>query len=253
MEIIFKVELMLHHHKHKLLVLLLFLIGLSAKAQDTQTLTTSNNLQESFDYLTKMYNDSMQTSPAIYKGNEYKFYSSKMINHPFFYSEDSGIGDISFDGILYKDVQFYYDTHLQQIVVEHDKISYPFIIENNLIDYFIIFEHKYVPLEEDSNGLINAGFYDLLVDGDVKLYAKRHKSIQKEIDDDQLKYWFDDEDKYYVLKDDVFHKVKSKGSVLKVLKDKKKILKSNIKERGIKFGKTAESGLLLTVEYYNQI
>ena len=211
---------MLHHYKYLLLVLLLFLFGTSAKAQDAnkQTLTTQNSLQESFDYLAKMYNDSMQTSPSIYKGDEYKFYASKMLNHPFFYSEDSGLGNISYDGILYQDVQFYYDTHLQQIVVEHDKISYPFTIENNLIDYFVIFEHKYVPLEEDSSGLISEGFYDLLVDGDVKLYAKRHKSIQKEIDDDQLKYWFDDEDKYYVLKDDEYHKVKSKGSVPQALR-----------------------------------
>ena len=248
---------MLQHSTKTIIVFLSLLINFTVKSQDSDQLATltivDNTPSSSHNYLMRLYSDSVEVSSGIYKGNEYLFYSYRMDGHPFFYSDDLSIGDILFDGILYKNVEFYYDTYLQQIILEHDKLSFAITIENDLIDYFKIFDHHYYKLEADSNETIKEGFYDLLFDGEVKLYAKRSKSLQKNIENQEVHQWFDIEDKHYVFKDGIYLKVKKKGSLLKILKDKKKVLKSHIKQQKITFGKFPEKGLARTIEYYNKL
>ncbi|UZR97241.1 hypothetical protein [Chondrinema litorale] len=239
------------------LVFLLAFSSLNAFSQDTspvkQAVAANNLLQEAYNFTDKLYYNTIETSASIYKGEEYVFYSFRIDGDPFFYSEESDFGDIRYGGILYKNIEYRYDIYLKKLVVAHNKLSYNICIDTAMVDYFKLHNHQFYKLEADSSETIKHGFYDMLVDGDAKLYAKRSKSLQKEIENQQIHEWFDIEDKYYLFKDGVYYKVKKKGSLLKVLKNKKKALKSHIKSEGIKFKKSPENGLIQTVNYYNKL
>ncbi|MEM1136302.1 MAG: hypothetical protein AAGI07_10725, partial [Bacteroidota bacterium] len=235
-------------------ILILYYQTLSAQQSTIAENTSKNEISNpAYDFTTSLYQDSIVVGPLIYRGDEYKYYNFRIEGHQFFYADEAFIGNVFFDGFLYKNVQLLYDIYLKQLVIEHDNLAYSISIENKLVDYFDLFGHHFVRLKEDSNRVISDGFYDLLVDGDVKFYVKREKSLQKTLENQRVIQWFELETRYYAYKDGGYHKVKKKGSILKLLQDQKKTLKTYLKKQKIYFGKDPENGLTETIKYYNTI
>ncbi len=64
---------------------------------------------------------------------------------------------------------------------------------------------------------------------------------------------FDQSVKYYIRKEGVYHTVRSKASVLKVLKSKKKELARYIKQRKLDFKRAPEEAIVAVVRQYEQL
>lgn len=204
-------------------------------------------------FLTKLYYDSLETTPAIYKGIEHAYYAYRIEGDPYFYSEDMTDCEITYNNFVYDSIQTYYDIHKQLLIIEHDKLSYDIALESKKISQFKIHGHLFENLYLDSlSGMVN-GYYDKIVDGEVKFYVRREKELRKEIENQSVRQWFVELNKYYILKEGIYYRVRRKSSVLKVLFEHKRKLKAYIRSKRISFNTFPEDGIEKIVEYYNEL
>jgi len=232
--------------------LLTFLFILSSSFN---LLAQSSNLivAEKPSFPTNLYYDSLDTTPAIYKGIEHIYYSFRIEGDPYYFSEDMTDCEITYNDFVYDSIQSYYDIHKQLLIIEHDKLSYDIALEPRKISQFKIHGHVFENLYLDSlSGMVN-GYYDKRVDGNVKFYVRREKELRKEIENQAVRQWFVELNKYYILKDGIYYRVRGKGSVLKVLYEHKKKLKAYIRTKRISFNTFPEDGIEKIVEYYNEL
>ena len=226
-----------------------FLATYAAQAQ------TSNSviLAKKPNFQTQLYYDSLDTTPGIYTGAEHQYYSFRIEGNPFFFSDDIAPTDIHYNGFLYQNIEAYYDLHLQAIIVEHDNMSFAIRLDNKRISHFKMYEHKFVHLDVDSISGMKSGFYDLVVDGPVKFFVRREKELRKEIDNQIIREWFEPLTRYYVLKDGSYHRIKRRGQILKLFGDKKKELKTFIKQQRISIRTFPEDGFEKIINHYNEL
>lgn len=235
----------------KLHLLTLFYISLplfSLLAQPASVITA-----EKPAFLTKLYYDSLETTPAIYKGTEHVYYEFRIEGIPYFYSEDMAASEILYNDFVYDSIQAYYDIYKQVLSIEHNKLSYDIDLDPKKVSQFKIHGHLFENLYLDSLPGMKDGYYDKIVDGDVKFYVRREKELRKEIENQVVKKWFVDLNKYYLLKEDIYYKVRGKGSVLKVLAEHKKKLKAHIRAKSISFKASPEDAIEKIIEYYNEL
>ena len=113
---------------------------------------------------------------------------------------------------------------------------------------------SYTKNNEDLN---LTGFFQVLVDGKTKLFIKSKIDLVESnynvaMNAGSKSDKFVKKDEYYIYKDEQLHKIlKSKGSVLNVLKDKKKEVKNYAKNNDLKFRVIED--LVKIIEYYNTL
>lgn len=97
------------------------------------------------------------------------------------------------------------------------------------------------------------GYYLRLYEGKCTVLGKWSCILSKTIKDMKLDDSFDQSVKYYIRKEGVYYTVRSKGSVLKVLKSKKKELARYIKRRKLDFKHAPEEAIVAVVRQYEQL
>jgi len=203
------------------------------------------------------YSNSVRDQSLLFNGVEYKPIPEPYEGHPFFESEYIEEGSISYNGELYQNVPMQYDLVRDEVVIEHyDQKGYVGLVKphQKKITSFVLLNHTFVHLGSQLTGEdIRDGFYDLLYDGNVKILAKRKKTISEDLSQQVLKVSFNEKSNYYLFKDNIYHAVKSKGSILKVLKDKRKELNQFANKHKADFNLNREYGLVKLAEYYDQI
>ena len=210
--------------------------------------------QQSLAHTIRGYEQTVGVNSPLYKGKEYVDYTFRIQGDQYFQSYIWEKGSVYYDGLLYSDVSMKYDIANEVLIVDHAHLPFQVALESANIDYFSLLDHHFIRLEADTltHAGISTGFYDLLYDGKTRFLVKRAKILKDAIEDRQLHYWFEATDRYFIQKDDVFHRVKSKRSVLKVFYDHKKDIQRFMKRNKIKFRKQPEEAIHRIVMYYDQ-
>ena len=229
----------------------LFLTVLVSFGQDSSFVEYSRAEAISF------YSSSVRDQLLLFNGVEYKPIPEPYEGHPFFESEYIEEGSITYYGETYQNVPMHYDLVHDEVVIEHyDQKGYVGLVKphQNKITSFVLLNHTFIHLGSQSTGEdIRDGYYDLLYDGNVKILAKRKKTISEDLSMQTLKVSFNEKVSYYLFKDNEYHTIKSKGSVLKVLKDKRKELNQFASKRRADFTLNREYSMVKLAEYYDQI
>lgn len=106
---------------------------------------------------------------------------------------------------------------------------------------------------DERSGNLPEGYYLRLYEGKCTVLGKWSCILSKTIKDMKLDESFDQSVKYYIRKEGVYYTVRSKGSVLKVLKSKKKELARYIKRRKLDFKHAPEEAIVAVVRQYEQL
>lgn len=235
--------------KLQLLILCYILLScLNLSGQSANLITTENP-----KFLTKLYYDSLEANQAIYKGIEYIYYAHKFDGNPYFFSGDMTNCEVIYEDFVYDSIQAYYDIFKQLLIIKHDELPFHIALDSKKISQFKIHGHVFEKLYLDSIPGMTNGYYDKRVDKKVKFYVQREKEIEEEVANQFIRKWFVVSNKYYIFKDGIYHRVRGKGSVLKVLADHKKELKAYIRNNSISFTTFPEDGIKKIVEYYNEL
>jgi hypothetical protein len=192
----------------------------------------------------------------LYNGPQYVNYDKYYVTgHQFYRTDDPAPASIYYDGASYAQVPMLYDIMLDKIVLEHPSSEFQLSLINEKVKYFTFQNHTFIRLEKDSlaNTPIKTGFYDLLHDGKVQFLAKRLKNLQEQATQEGMKGSFEQQNRFYIRKENIYYPVRDKRSVLKILPDKKKELQRHIREQNLKFGKNREEAILRLTQYYNTL
>jgi hypothetical protein len=196
----------------------------------------------------RYYTESVGVQSHLFNGSEYREYISQRDEFPYLY-DDVMTGNVKYSGELYEHVPLYYDLQKDQVITSYthgNKIQ----LLRDKVEYFDIGSHRFVRLNNDK---VPEGFYDLLYDGKMKFYARRIKVLAIKINGTDADNFFEERVKYYIVKNGTYHTVKSKRSVMNLMKDKKREMKRVIREENLKFGNTRETSIAKLLQRYEQI
>jgi hypothetical protein len=185
-----------------------------------------------------LYTTSIGIESHLYNGVLYKEYNrhNTDVGIPFFLNDEFVDGKVLYGGELYEHIPLLLDVTREKLVTENPHTGAKLELVSEKIGYFNIGAHHFVRMVWDSTDLtLPTGFYDVLFDGNVKAYAKFQKIARESIIDREVVTSFEETNRYYIYKGGKYHSVKSKGSVLAVLSDRKSELRKFIHKNKIKF------------------
>lgn len=200
------------------------------------------------------YHQFLNPETGLYNGREYYDYSPTIKDgDPFFLSTRFNTGNIIYDGILYQNVPILYDLVTSDVIITDSNYFYRIKLNGERVGRFSVLQHTFIRLEEDSNGVIKTGFYDLLYDGQTRFYKKHIKRLQESVTNEGVRRYIVEAMDYYVLKGNVYYQANSKNDLLSVLKDKKKELNAFIKKNKLDTRKKKDESFAAIVAYYDQL
>jgi len=197
----------------------------------------------------------MGPQAAIYNGAEYVPFLFKREGTPFYESDIPVNGLVSYQHYLYNPIALQYDVSRGQVIILNYNQKTRLFLENSVIDSFYFAHHTFIRLEENaSQNLTNTGFYEVLLNGNIKVLANRKKNFKETIKENQLVRIFNILDQFYIKKNGKYFEVKNQKDVFRVLGDKKNEVKRQMRQQKIKFRqKYFEGGLLVAAKIYDQL
>jgi hypothetical protein len=213
---------------------------------------SQQSFNPSFTKAVSVYNNAAGVNTHLYNGSEYIDYDHKITGNPFFLDSYFADGAVVYDGIFYTDVKMFYDILHDEVVIKNYNDTALLLVKEK-ISAFDYAGHHFEKLIADSTtaGIITTGFYEVLYDGNTKLYAKRKKEIVEKISTQYSESYFSEHNDYYIFKNNTYYPVSDKRSVLQVLKDHKNELAKFAHQNKLKFRKSAEYSMIKMVSYYD--
>lgn len=191
---------------------------------------------------------------VIYHGKEQLKYPPNLLNHPYLVSDTYETGELSFEGILYQNVKMRLDLNREELTILSPDNRLNIILPSDRVDYanlrgYHIFYHY----TDNTKGCPPNGYYLKLHDSGLKVLERQTSVLFQTIKDGEIESSFANTVRYYVLKEGVYYNVKSKGSVLKVLKDRKAELGRFIRREKLDFKRGTEKAIVEVVREYERL
>jgi hypothetical protein len=200
----------------------------------------------------KLYARSIQGQTSLYNGSQYREPNrSNNDQHPFFDSDDWVFGTVNYDGEFYDNVPLLYDITADKIVTENYYNADQITLVSGKLTAFTMGKHTFTKLSHTT--LPRSGFYQVLYDGASMVVARRQKVIREKIISQTIEIEFDPRYRYFLFKNGAYFQVKSKASVLKVLKDEKAALRQFISKNKIRFKYAPETALRRVAAQYDNL
>ena len=206
------------------------------------------------------YHQFLSPESGLYNGSQYTYntYYPFTINegNPFFFSKNFEVGSIFYNNILYENVPLLYDIIKDELLIKDPSKVYIMKLSNSRVRWFKLWDRTFVRLANDStaNSSLKTGFYLLLHNGKISLYARDTKSFKENTASVQglNKYVVETTD-YFIEKDNRFYKLKNKKSLLNVMENKRKEVTQFIKKNKLNLRKDKFNALTKVVAYYDEI
>jgi hypothetical protein len=226
------------------IVLIVLIRSFHVHAQNKTVLPVQDEDQPETAYPISLYKSATVYSQNLFNGRRYYIYDAKMEEHQFFEGRKWQNGTVYYDGQRFDSIPMLYDIVKDELVIRHFN-SDPLILQFDKVDYFIKNNHIFRRLEagKDIDPQMRTGYYDLLYEGKSKVVARRSKQRQEKIVDKRVIGIFPEKSFYYIIKNDRYHYVRSRKSVLALFPEKKKELRKMLRNENINFRKERETAI----------
>lgn len=216
-----------------------------------------NAESHALNYARELYVNRLGDQAGIYDGVEYVGYPYKVKKGtPFFVSDEAGIEEVRYNGLLYKNVSLWFDLGKNQVLVKYTDNFSRVVLHSKKVTDFTIHNHHFVNL--DSANAVNMGilpgFYDQIYKGKSELVVKRWKDFLISTDSDGVWMTFSNQKNSIFLRTgDTFTPVNSLKSVLNTLGESSRQVQAHLKQSKIKFKREREKAIMMMVSYYDQL
>jgi len=198
--------------------------------------------------------DNPQEDYLIMNGKLWRNLYLGIKGNPYFMTGEFLNGDITFNGRVFRDRIFKYDTYNDEIVLWINTGT-TIILNKEMVSEFNInyLGEKYhiVNLGEDTTSIIS-GYVNVYYAGPTPLYVKYRKEIEILAVDNRYDL-FIDLHRSYIKKDGQILQVSGKGELLKILSDRKDDLKHYIKTNKLRVTKKEPRSFIPVLEYYDKL
>lgn len=169
--------------------------------------------------------------------------------HPFFLKEELIKGLIRYNNVTYNDVLLQYDIVTDQVITVLPNTNYKISLIKNHIQEFNLLGHRFVQISSDG---IVSGFYEVLLDGQFKVFVKRRKSISESYYNNNLfiKRNYSERNDLYVLSNNTFYLIKGKKSLRPIFSQNMKAFNSASQNVSVSFKREKERYVVRLIEYY---
>lgn len=236
------------------LYLLLFGISLLSIEVSGQKANEANIMKvEKLDFIKNLYRSFIGEYSPVYTGLQYVNYNNNMIGHQFFFSDEPTNSTLIYDGIRYDDFPLMYDIRMDELVVIHDSTDFHSVLVKEKVEAFQIFDYYFINLSEAPDSKNDKGIYNLVYNGDLKVWIKRKKFINRYIKAESYIQEFAIADIFLVEVNDVYHTISNKGSLLSLFGKKKREVKRYLKDQKASFRKDKETTIVTAVSYFDTL
>jgi hypothetical protein len=220
--------------------------------------TDSSSQQSALNNALNYFYASLGKQSPLYNGTEYYFYDPIIKGSAYFLDVKAFTpGSVYYNGALYKNVPMLYDTYSDKVVVLLYNHFSKFSLVNEKVKSFDFLEHHFININADTlnnNSVIRSGFYDEVYGGKTQVLVRWTKDIQ--ISTGGVlgpESYFNPTKHYYIRKANVYYTVTGKGSLIDILRDKKKEVQQYIKANKIKFRQDPEEAMVKIASYYDHL
>jgi len=221
----------------------LFFCGFSSLAQPH-----SDSLTHPADsYPVDFYKQKLGPSAKIFNGREYKPYRAARDETPYLFLQWT-IADLEYDGQLYGPVPILFDLSSSAVVINYRGGFLQLVKEK--LSQFTVKGRKFVFLHPAG---LSAGFYELLYDGNSKVYSLRQKQFKERITGMEIIREFEEQVRFYVMIANELHSIKSKKDLLELFPNQIQAVKTYIRKNNLRFKKHFESDLIAVSMYCDRL
>lgn len=238
----------------------LVLLGLffipSASAQQSE-IHKDDQVQKALAIAIDEYDRQLGRNTMTYTGRSYYDPNRSVNGHQFFVEDYWERGNVTYDGNKYDSIFLKYDIYKDLLLIENfnsDGFLSPIILFSPKVTSFELFGYSFKRIEKDTISNLKEGYYNIMYEeNDMGVLIKRRKEITDVNATNTIVEEYSQKDKYYIKKDMTYHQVKKKNSILKVLVDHKKEMKSFIKLKNYRFINHPDLQIVEIVKYYNSL
>lgn len=190
----------------------------------------------------------------LYTGKEQQSYLSSILNHPYLVNADMREGEVEYDGIRYTGVRLRLDLNRDELMVLHPNELFHILLQPDKVGYANLhgYHIRYF-LPDARKGSPPRGYYLYLYEGQCQLIEKQTCLLIETTKDRRVEGSFRKSVKFWVLKDDVYYPVKSKGSVLKVFDSHRRELNQYIRQHKLDFKRDTEQAIEAVIWEYERL
>ena len=244
----------------RLLLLTMAVFGFSLSGEALAQHIESPQNAGSADALAKaisLYDREVSRNTMLYSGISYYDSHSNILGHQFFGEDYWEQGTVDYDGQHYDSIFLKYDIYRDQLLIENfnsDGFLSPIIIYQKRVDSFMLMNHHFIKIEGDTAAILRTGYYDLMYHGDdLQFLVRRRKDIVDSNEISTIREEFLQKDRYYIKKGTDYYRFRKKGALLKLLKDRKKELKTFIRGRAMQFALQPDVQFAELIQYYDSL
>ncbi len=185
------------------------------------------------DVAKDMFNSEFYNSFGYLIGKQYQPYNSFGHSSPFL-DDKQGIGTVYSNGKSYPNLTLRYDIYLDMLISMPKLVSYGSLyitINKNIIDSFRInidpytYNIKNLHFSEETKARLEDGFYETHKCGKSTFLIKHKVIVTKLQGYPEYKY----SPIKYLLKNEDYHRINSRGDLLRLYPENKKTIKQKIK------------------------
>ncbi|TGD79404.1 hypothetical protein [Hymenobacter wooponensis] len=192
----------------------------------------------------------------LYNGPEYIFYNKyyrNNVGHQFFNIPEEKPGEVEYDGRYFTNIPLLYDTHLDQVVLTHPTSSLKFRLVNEKVQSFKLQGHTFVRLiaQPVTKPIITTGFYDLLFDKGLQVYAKWEKEMKTKAEQNAVHAIFTEHTNYYAFKDNNYYHINSINDLADLFPENKSDIQKYARSNKLKFNKANRATTLIKLAQYS--
>lgn len=204
-----------------------------------------------------IYNTEIGRNSMVYTGSGYYDAHNGIKGHQYFIDDYWEQGSLIYDGHAFDSVFVKYDVYRDLLLIENfnsDGFLSPIQLYSPKVSAFDLMGYHFIRLEKDTISNIRAGYYNQMYKSkDIEVLVKRRKEIVNSNEINTIREEFAEKDRYYIKKNGKFYRVRKMGSILKVLEDQKKEIKSFIKKNNFRFKISPDKQLIEVVKYYDSL
>ena len=218
------------------------------------SITDTAIYRDAINNVIQLYADSLRENLRLYSGTEFTGGYRRSAGHPFFEFEEPQHGDVSYEGIRYPGVLLAYDlTRDELIFINHLKNLNVKLIKQK-VDSFTILGHAFVHLRDESNWVHqpHEGFYEVLYEGTVSVFAKRKKTLRESAKAEEPSRFLQS-DAYYVRKGNAYYLIENKRSLLNACSDRRADIAKFMQKENLSFKNNPEQTIIKVIDHYTQL
>jgi hypothetical protein len=208
------------------------------------------------NYAVDIYTKTIGEQAEIYNGPQYIFLPRATKGSPYWEGAAAYQPSIiKYNGTWYKNIPLIYDSYQDVVIATHPANKIKYILHSQWLSDFVLYDHHFVHIGsvDSARQGIKPGYYDQLYAGETAVFIKRSKSKTQSTSLQGAELVYEDKEDYFIRKNDIYYRVSSKGSVLDVLKDKKKQLNNYLSSNKIDFKNDKGAAMAKVAAYYDQI